>query len=224
MWICKYFFMYVIFCTYLIFWILVQVIEYLGGFFFSSFLQIVSFVQELWVLCVGCLWWRLLPILLGFCSWMSIGWTVYFHLNFTHPCSFVILKYFGVGEYVPVYPFKGSVKKKFNFFNFFLERLGLLSLNLGKPSLGFGRPMATMFKVSLVGLTPTTIYKFISHVKHCSWLWEAYLSSPGREWPYRSTLSHVITRKVIGIPHINLLYDREECVCIGVVRVSSFQC
>jgi hypothetical protein len=197
------------------------VIWVLGGFFFFwSFLQIVSFVQELWVLCVGCLWWRLLPILLGFCSWMSIGWTVYFHLNFTHPCSFVILKYFGVGE---IYPSKGSVNYYIIFY-FIFERLGLLSLNLGKPSLGFGRPMGTMFKVSLVGLTPTTIYKFISHVKHCSWLWEAYLSSPGREGPYRSTLSHMIGRKVIGIPHINLLYDREEYVCIGVVRVSSFQC
>jgi hypothetical protein len=56
-----------------------------------------------------------------------------------------------------VYPFKGSVNY---FILFYFERLGLLSLKLGKPSLGFGRPMATMFKASLVGLNPTTIYKF----------------------------------------------------------------
>ncbi len=102
-------------------------------------------------------------LLLGFCSWMSIGCTVHFHLNFTRPCSFVTLKYFGMGEYVPVY---------FILIYFIFERLDLPSLNLGKPSLGLGRPIATMFKVSLVGFTPTTIYKFISHVKHGSWLWE----------------------------------------------------
>jgi len=106
MWICKYFFMYVILYIFNFLDTCSSDLSTWGLFFISSFLQIVSFVQELWVLCVGCLWWRLLPILLGFCSWMSIGWTVYFHLNFTHPCSFVILKYFGVGE---IYPSKGSV-------------------------------------------------------------------------------------------------------------------
>ncbi len=116
----------------------------LGGFFLGLFYKLFPLFKNfeffVWDVFDGASY-----LLLGFCSWMRIGWTIYFHLNFTHPCNFVILKYFGVGEYVAVDVF---------------------------PSLGFGRPMATMFKVSLVGLTPTTIYKFISRVKQCWWLWE----------------------------------------------------